>query len=41
VSFEDRGWPIQRLSYGVELDNAVIDRSRPAAFGFHLCRGSS
>jgi len=39
--YESRGWPMQRwLSYGVELDNAVIDAGRPAAFGFHLCRGN-
>jgi 5-methyltetrahydropteroyltriglutamate--homocysteine methyltransferase len=28
------------LSYGIELDNAVIDAGRPATFGFHLCRGN-
>src|SRR6266516_6430231 len=28
------------LSYGVELENAVIDAGRPATFGFHLCRGN-
>jgi 5-methyltetrahydropteroyltriglutamate--homocysteine methyltransferase len=39
--YEARGWPMQRwLSYGVELDNAVIDAGRPATFGFHLCRGN-
>jgi 5-methyltetrahydropteroyltriglutamate--homocysteine methyltransferase len=39
--YEARGWPLQRwLSYGVELDNAVIDAGRPATFGFHLCRGN-
>ena len=39
--YESRGWPMQRwLSYGVELDNAVIDAGRPATFGFHLCRGN-
>jgi 5-methyltetrahydropteroyltriglutamate--homocysteine methyltransferase len=39
--YEERGWPMQRwLSYGIELDNAVIDASRPATFGFHLCRGN-
>jgi 5-methyltetrahydropteroyltriglutamate--homocysteine methyltransferase len=36
-----RGWSVQRwLSYGIELDNAVIDAGRPATFGFHLCRGN-
>jgi len=39
--YEARGWPLERwLSYGVELDNAVIDAGRPATFGFHLCRGN-
>jgi 5-methyltetrahydropteroyltriglutamate--homocysteine methyltransferase len=39
--YEDRGWPMERwLSYGVELDNAVIEAGRPATFGFHLCRGN-
>jgi 5-methyltetrahydropteroyltriglutamate--homocysteine methyltransferase len=39
--YEARGWPMQRwLSYGVELDNAVIEAGRPATFGFHLCRGN-
>ncbi|MGH3095918.1 MAG: cobalamin-independent methionine synthase II family protein [Streptosporangiales bacterium] len=36
-----RGWDVDRwLSYGVELDNAVIAAGRPATFGFHLCRGN-
>jgi len=39
--YESRGWPFRRwLSYGIELDNAVIDAGRPATFGFHLCRGN-
>jgi 5-methyltetrahydropteroyltriglutamate--homocysteine methyltransferase len=39
--YEARGWPMQRwLSYGIELDNAVIEAGRPATFGFHLCRGN-
>ena len=39
--YEQRGWPLERwLSYGIELDNAVIDAGRPATFGFHLCRGN-
>ncbi|HEX9032269.1 MAG TPA: cobalamin-independent methionine synthase II family protein [Streptosporangiaceae bacterium] len=39
--YETRGWPVQRwLSYGIELDNAVIEAGRPATFGFHLCRGN-
>lgn len=39
--YESRGWSLQRwLSYGVELDNAVIEAGRPATFGFHLCKGN-
>src|SRR6266542_4415439 len=39
--YESRGWPAERwLSYGVALDNQVIDAGRPATFGFHLCRGN-
>jgi 5-methyltetrahydropteroyltriglutamate--homocysteine methyltransferase len=39
--YEERGWPLERwLTYGIELDNAVIDAGRPATFGFHLCRGN-
>ncbi len=39
--YEQRGWPAERwLSYGVELDNAVIAAARPATAGFHLCRGN-
>jgi 5-methyltetrahydropteroyltriglutamate--homocysteine methyltransferase len=39
--YEERGWPLERwLSYGIELDNAVIEAGRPATFGFHLCRGN-
>jgi 5-methyltetrahydropteroyltriglutamate--homocysteine methyltransferase len=39
--YEERGWPLQRwLSYGVELDNAVIDAASGVTFGFHLCRGN-
>ena len=39
--YESRGWPAERwLSYGVSLDNLVIDAGRPATFGFHLCRGN-
>jgi len=39
--YEGRGWPMTKwLSYGIELDNAVIDAGRPATFGFHLCRGN-
>ncbi len=39
--YEARGWPVERwLSYGIELDNAVIEAGRPATFGFHLCRGN-
>jgi 5-methyltetrahydropteroyltriglutamate--homocysteine methyltransferase len=39
--YEERGWPLGRwLSYGIELDNAVIAAGRPATFGFHLCRGN-
>lgn len=39
--YEARGWPADRwLSYGIDLDNAVIEAGRPATFGFHLCRGN-
>ena len=39
--YERRGWSVERwLSYGVDLDNAVIEAGRPATFGFHLCRGN-
>src|SRR5919112_944691 len=39
--YEERGWPLERwLSYGVELDNAVIDAVPRVTFGFHLCRGN-
>ncbi len=39
--YEARGWPMERwLSYGVELDNAVIDAAPGVTFGFHLCRGN-
>jgi methionine synthase II (cobalamin-independent) len=39
--YEERGWPLERwLTYGIELDNAVIEAGRPATFGFHLCRGN-
>jgi 5-methyltetrahydropteroyltriglutamate--homocysteine methyltransferase len=39
--YESRGWSADRwLSYGVELDNAVIDAAPELTFGFHLCRGN-
>ncbi|MGH9303682.1 MAG: cobalamin-independent methionine synthase II family protein, partial [Acidimicrobiales bacterium] len=39
--YESRGWEASRwLSYGVELDNAVIDAAPGLTFGFHLCRGN-
>lgn len=39
--YTERGWDVDRwLSYGIELDNAVIAAGRPATFGFHLCRGN-
>jgi 5-methyltetrahydropteroyltriglutamate--homocysteine methyltransferase len=39
--YEARGWPMDRfLSYGVELDNAVIDAAPEVTFGFHLCKGN-
>jgi 5-methyltetrahydropteroyltriglutamate--homocysteine methyltransferase len=39
--YEARGWSVERwLSYGVELDNAVIDAAPDVTFGFHLCRGN-
>src|SRR3954453_15458181 len=39
--YEQRGWPLERwLSYGIELDNAVIDAAPGVTFGFHLCPGT-
>jgi 5-methyltetrahydropteroyltriglutamate--homocysteine methyltransferase len=39
--YEDRGWPLERwLSYGIELDNAVIAAAPGVTWGFHLCRGN-
>jgi methionine synthase II (cobalamin-independent) len=39
--YEERGWTVDRwLSYGIELDNAVIDAAPGVTFGFHLCRGN-
>jgi methionine synthase II (cobalamin-independent) len=39
--YEERGWTVERwLSYGIELDNAVIDAVPDVTFGFHLCRGN-
>jgi 5-methyltetrahydropteroyltriglutamate--homocysteine methyltransferase len=39
--YEERGWTLERwLSYGVELDNVVIDAAPGVTFGFHLCRGN-
>jgi 5-methyltetrahydropteroyltriglutamate--homocysteine methyltransferase len=39
--YEARGWTRDRwLSFGIELDNAVIDAAPGVAFGFHLCRGN-
>jgi 5-methyltetrahydropteroyltriglutamate--homocysteine methyltransferase len=39
--YEARGWSVERwLSYGIELDNAVIDAAPDLTFGFHLCRGN-
>lgn len=39
--YESRGWSAERwLSYGVELDNMVIDAAPDVTFGFHLCRGN-
>jgi 5-methyltetrahydropteroyltriglutamate--homocysteine methyltransferase len=39
--YEARGWTVERwLSYGIELDNAVIDAAPGMTFGFHLCRGN-
>jgi 5-methyltetrahydropteroyltriglutamate--homocysteine methyltransferase len=39
--YEARGWPMDRfLSYGIELDNAVIDAAPDVTFGFHLCKGN-
>lgn len=39
--YEARGWTAERwLSYGIELDNAVIDAAPEITFGFHLCKGN-
>jgi 5-methyltetrahydropteroyltriglutamate--homocysteine methyltransferase len=39
--YEERGWPLARwLSYGIELDNAVMDAAPDVTWGFHLCRGN-
>ena len=39
--YEDRGWTLEHwLSYGIELDNAVIAAAPGVTFGFHLCRGN-
>ena len=39
--YEQRGWTLERwLSYGIELDNAVIAAAPELSFGFHLCRGN-
>jgi len=39
--YEARGWTVERwLSYGIELDNVVIDAAPEVTFGFHLCRGN-
>jgi 5-methyltetrahydropteroyltriglutamate--homocysteine methyltransferase len=39
--YEARGWSAKSwLSYGVELDNAVIAAAPGVTFGFHLCRGN-
>src|SRR5918912_1263733 len=39
--YEERGWPLERwLSYGIALDNAVIEAAPGVTFGFHLCRGN-
>jgi 5-methyltetrahydropteroyltriglutamate--homocysteine methyltransferase len=39
--YEERGRPAERfLSYGIELDNAVIDAAPDVTWGFHLCRGN-
>jgi len=39
--YEQRGWSLERwLSYGIELDNALIAAGAGMTFGFHLCRGN-
>jgi 5-methyltetrahydropteroyltriglutamate--homocysteine methyltransferase len=39
--YEALGWSVERwLSYGIELDNAVISAAPEVTFGFHLCRGN-
>jgi 5-methyltetrahydropteroyltriglutamate--homocysteine methyltransferase len=39
--YEARGWAADRfLSYGIDLDNAVMDAAPGVTWGFHLCRGN-
>lgn len=39
--YEGQGWSLDRwLSYGIELDNALMSGFPGVTFGFHLCRGN-
>lgn len=39
--YESRGWTLDEwLSFGIELDNAVMADFPAVTFGFHLCRGN-
>ena len=39
--YESRGWRLdQWLSFGIELDNALMADFPDVTFGFHLCRGN-
>jgi 5-methyltetrahydropteroyltriglutamate--homocysteine methyltransferase len=39
--YERLGWSVKSwLSYGIDLDNQVIDAAPGVTFGFHLCRGN-
>ncbi len=39
--YESRGWPLDKwLSFGIELDNALMADFPEVTFGFHLCRGN-
>ncbi len=39
--YESRGWQLDEwLSFGIELDNALMADFPEVTFGFHLCRGN-
>jgi len=39
--YESRGWELDKwLSFGIELDNALMVGFPEVTFGFHLCRGN-